>query len=30
MIQSNITADQEQDALDTSRTPEQMEALARL
>ena len=30
MAQSNITADQEQDALDEQRTPEQREALARL
>jgi hypothetical protein len=30
MAQSNISADQEQDALDGQRTPEQKEALARL
>ncbi len=30
MIHSDITADQEQDALDKLRTPEQKEALARL
>lgn len=30
MLQSNVAADQEQDALDQARTPEQKEALARL